>query len=427
MSLAFDKTVVRDAGKIAGTGAAALAPKRLRSAAKIGGALALLAVGAYAILSERGYVASENAVVSAYVISLRAPIEGYVSGIRAEVGTSVDEASALAHMENPRVDDQLLADLRARLGSLEAQRVAAEAERMELLALREDLGRRSRAHAIASAARLSALVQEAGRSLAAKEARRDQVARDLERRSGLARSGTVSGAEVERLRADYDIAAREADAQKAHLSALHAEAEAVGRGVIADPGANDVAYSTQRSDEVTIRLAELGRTIATLSAQLDETRSRLVSEERRVGLMRTAELSVPASGMIWKLGASDGERLGAGDMVAEIVDCRAAFLVAAIPQDRVPDIEIGGEARFRLSGEREERIGAVLSVTGEATLANDRNLAASPVEQSRRMATVRVSMPKAQDATDCLVGRSTRVLLPTTGGGPVDSVLRRFL
>jgi hypothetical protein len=33
--------------------------------------------------------------------------------------------------------------------------------------------------------------------------------------------------------------------------------------------------------------------------------------------------------MIWKLGAADGERLGTGDMVAEIVDCNAPFLLAA--------------------------------------------------------------------------------------------------
>jgi HlyD family secretion protein len=72
--------------------------------------------------------------------------------------------------------------------------------------------------------------------------------------------------------------------------------------------------------------------------------------------------------MIWKLGAADGERLGTGDMVAEIVDCNAPFLLAAIPQDRFSDVEAGGTEQFRLSGERTEQKGTVVSVTGHSEL-----------------------------------------------------------
>ena len=53
--------------------------------------------------------------------------------------------------------------------------------------------------------------------------------------------------------------------------------------------------------------------------------------------------------MIWKLGAANGERLVTGDMAPDIVDCNAPFLLAAIPQDRFSDVEVGGLAQFRLS------------------------------------------------------------------------------
>jgi hypothetical protein len=100
MSLDFGKTAGRHGGNRAGAGIAdPVSARRLRRAARIGGALALLGVGAYAILSERGYVASENAVAMAYVISLHAPIEGYVSGIRGGMedrGGSLDFADGLA-------------------------------------------------------------------------------------------------------------------------------------------------------------------------------------------------------------------------------------------------------------------------------------------------------------------------------------------
>ena len=87
--------------------------------------------------------------------------------------------------------------------------------------------------------------------------------------------------------------------------------------------------------------------------------------------------------MLWKVGASDGERLGTGDTTTELVDCGAAFLVATIPQSDYADIVLGGEARFRLSGELAERIGTIISVTSDASLIGDRNLAAVPADQHK--------------------------------------------
>ena len=67
--------------------------KSLTRGIKITAAASLLVAGGYAMLSERGYVVSENAVVSAYVTSLRMPIEGFISDINAGVGTSVEQVA----------------------------------------------------------------------------------------------------------------------------------------------------------------------------------------------------------------------------------------------------------------------------------------------------------------------------------------------
>ena len=139
--------------------------------------------------------------------------------------------------------------------------------------------------------------------------------------------------------------------------------------------------------------------------------------------------------MIWKLGAADGERLGTGDMAAEIVDCNAPFILAAIPQDRFSDVEAGGLAQFRLSGERTGRTGTVVSITGHGDLAQGGHYAVMPLDEpSTVIATI--AMPRketgaqensAQENTaqECLIGRSARVLLPATGGGFIDQILRR--
>ena len=188
--------------------------------------------------------------------------------------------------------------------------------------------------------------------------------------------------------------------------------------MIAETGSNDVAYSAQRADKIAIRLVSLNRTASTLEAEAEETAERLAAEERRIALMTADNLKAPSSGMVWKLGTSNGERLGVGDTAAELVDCGSAFIVASIPQDRVPDVAIGSEARFRLSGEREDRVGLVLSVTGDAATSNDRNLAAVPLKTASSMATVRVVAPPSLNvAGECLVGRTARVLLPVARGG----------
>jgi hypothetical protein len=70
----------------------------------------------------------------------------------------------------------------------------------------------------------------------------------------------------------------------------------------------------------------------------------------------------------------------------------------------------------------------VVSVTGEASLSSDRSLAAVPVAQRTASAMARIELlPSPTDGDGCLVGRTARVLLPTTPDTNFFSMLlRRF-
>ncbi len=242
-------------------------------------------------------------------------------------------------------------------------------------------------------------------------------------------SGIVAQAEMHRLRSQLEAARQEAAAQAARLAALRTEAEAAAQGVLTGTsGGTDKSDSAQRADQIEIELSALNKTIAALGAEAAETRSRLAAEQRRMDLLRSAEILAPSAGMIWKLGAADGEQLGTGAMAADIVDCNAPFLLAAIPQDRFSDVEIGGLAQFRLAG---ERTATVVSVAGHGDLADGNHYAVMPLDEpSTVIATV--ALPRAETdapgspAQECLIGRSARVLLPATGGGFVDQILRHI-
>jgi len=396
--------------------------------AKAGGAIAVLAIGAYAVLADQVAIATDNAVVSAYSVALRSPIDGIVSGEGLRIGEPVARGAVLADIANNRVDDQRLIDLREHLVAARAHIAALDAQHATLTAIGADLERRSQAYNSSSEARLVGSLSEAEHTLASLNARKAQAASNLSRRTQLAQTGSASASDFDKARADYDAAANDALAQAGRLETLRAQFNAIKIGVVSEPGSNDVAYSRQRADEIAIRLSDVEQARAAARADVQETSARLDSEQARIAKLVDAPMTAPLAGIVWKINASPGERVGVGDAIAEVVDCSTAFIIATVPQDRVPEIDDGGEVQFRLSGETIVRHGRVRAVTGNATHA-DRNLAAVPFEQKESVATLRIDMdPNDRPPNDgaCFVGRTARVLIPSAGPGFVERLKSHF-
>ncbi len=381
--------------------------------AKIGGAAAVLAIGAYAVLSDQFAIVSDNAVVSAYTISLRTPIDGLVGGRPMKIGDLVRRSSLVATVTNDRVDDQHLVDLRAHLARARAELAAVSAEMEGLKSLSAILKQRADEYKAASTARLRGSVTEALDLLVALNYRRDEAKQTLDRSSSLAERGFASTADLDRAKANFGSLFSQAAAQSGRLASLEAQLTAIKSGIVTEPGSTDVAYSQQREDEIAIRLQDLMQQRQFIVSDVNETATRLAEEEAQVAKLRTATTLAPTSGMIWKVSASPGERINAGEPIAEVVDCAAAFIIADVPQTRVPDIEVGSKAEFLISGETAKRYGQVVSVTSDAT-DGDRNLAAIPFEERGATATVRIQIDGDKG---CFVGRRARVVLPSDGPG----------
>jgi multidrug resistance efflux pump len=384
--------------------------------AKILAALGVLGAGIHAILAEQGYVASDLAIVTAYTTAIRSPIEGYVSGLPQNVGGILPAGAILAQIRNERIDDSRLRELEARRSRLQAERAAQQVERETLLASRAGLQARAATFAQLAQADQAGQATEAARLLQARVAQRDRLRRELERRVRLAGEGIAPPAELDRLRGEAQAADSEAEAQHARWEMLVARAASAGRGVLVDGGASEIAYSAQRVDEIDLRLATADRLSGTLAAQLEETEQLLIAEQRRDASQRQAALALPAEAMLWRLSASNGERIATGDTVAEVISCRADFLIVDIAQNRLPEVALGQVARFRLSGEGEERLGRVVTVSGLAEPRQERKLAVTLPPPEHPMASVRVALDSAGGGQGCLVGRTARVLLPTHGG-----------
>ena len=387
--------------------------------AKLGGAAAILAIGTYAVLSDQFAIVSDNAVVSAYTISLRTPIDGLVSGKPMKIGDLVQRSSPIAVVTNDRVDDQHLVDLRAHLARARAELAAVSAEMDGLKSLSATLQQRADEYKAASTARLRGSVAEALDLMVALNYRRDEAKQTLDRSTSLAERGFASTADLDRAKANFGSLFSQAAAQNGRLDSLEAQLAAIKNGIVTEPGSTDVAYSQQREDEIAIRLQDLMQQRQFILSDIDETATRLADEEAQVAKLRTAITLAPTSGLIWKVSASPGERINDGEPIAEVVDCATAFIIADVPQTRVPDIQVGSKAEFLISGETAQRYGHVVSVTSDAT-GGDHNLAAIPFEERGATATVRIQIDGDKG---CLVGRRARIVLPSDGPGLLTRLL----
>lgn len=380
-------------------------------------ALGLLGAGIWAMLDDHLSLSTDHAVVSAYTVKLRSPIAGTLSGLHAQPGSAVAAGARLAAVEDDRADRARLDDLRARHDRAKAELAAAAAARDELERLRARLEARGAKHLGVAAAWQAAQAGEAERLLAAAQAREARARRELERKERLHAAGFAAAADLDRARAEQAVAVREAEAQARRIAALRVQAAGLREGVFVEAGHNGAAYTAQRLDEVSLRLIDAGRAVAASAAEAGALAAQLGEEERRADRQRRAELPAPASGTLWRVLAQPGERLAPGDPVAEVVDCASAFLLAALPQDQVARVRLGGAARVRFAGETEERRGTVRAILGEALAGQDHNLAALPSRPLGAVALVRIALePAASGGEACAVGRTARLLLPDAGG-----------
>lgn len=383
--------------------------------AKMGAAAVMLAAGSYAMLLPRVAITADAAVVSAYLTSIRVPIEGILSGSDLAPGLHLDKGASVGYVQNSRANDQRLLDLAAmRVNSADSAR-AIHSQISELAGQKQALIARLAESNRAVVSRLEYERQEAELNVDAKRAAVQAAALELNRANTLRRGGIITQAELDKHLLENQLALKEEGQANARLAAMEAEKSAATKGLLSERGETaDVPYSAQRIDEISLQMAELRRLEAISTLQAEHLSSFESQESDHAGLMRQASLLTPEAGTIWKLHAVPGEHLKQGDTVADLVDASQAFILASVPQDRVSDIQVHAQARFKLSGESKELTGTVVSIGGDA-FDPDRKLAAIPnlkVDQSVALVRIR---PDTPIHTQRDIGRTARVLIAAHG------------
>ncbi|MDF1502208.1 HlyD family secretion protein [Roseisolibacter sp. H3M3-2] len=373
------------------------------------------------------HTTSLDAVVNAPRVDVVAPVEGTIVEVAARPGEAVAAGAAVALLRRAEWTQGVDQEAGARLAQLRARVVAVDTQAGTLRRLRWLLKVRVMKHQASTVAQLDEQVRCADAAAAEHRAAQDRLA------ALVARNGATQ-AEVDRARAERAAA----DGQLARVKEM---GDAARGGVLTDFGAQDVSYSQQRIDELTVQIAALERESALAHAELDALAARLgptfgaaadsaaPSAGRGDAATLPADVSgtvaVPSAvrGVVWSVPHAPGSLVMKGAVLATLVDCADVYLEARVSPRDEAGIEPGMPVRFRFAGASDEMTGRVAYVRGGA-VRDEAATVARLATEARAAADARVVITPdrggfgAAPANFCRVGRSAKVRF---GGGRVET------
>lgn len=380
--------------------------------------LALLATCVIVLLPGFTGYTSLDGTVNARFALVSAPIEGVVSDTPPKVGTALPENTDVFFIANDRISRTAEAQLDADLGAANERLQALQAQAKDLSALKTDLVNRLKEYQQASIAGIQQEIIVRQQRIATAQANKTSAEADLIRKQTLGATGVVAGSSVEQARAASVSATSEQTIAKAELERFQRQLEALKRGTFVGEGRNDVPYSQQRTDEVTIQLANVDAQIRTEKARIQQLNRQLLLERARNDRLSFAAVQVPFRGVIWRNNVVAGSNVVVGNELMRLLDCRELFVDILVDEVDYDRIKPGDHADVRLLGTSNVIHGRVLSVRGSAAAVEEVVLAAVPPKSQGKNARIRVMLDPSDMQTDyanfCQVGRTVQVRFART-------------
>lgn len=377
----------------------------------------VLLVVYYMTLTITNRVAIEGRI-NAEIIPQIAQIDGSLVGDLPKRGQFVRKGEVLAHIRAERVDDRTLIELRQTLNVLSTRMKAQEKVRADLTTESETLAGRRFLHAELMRQRLIATGDELRASLKIAQEDLALAAEALERGQKLRKTETISISQYENLM----HAQEKALANTARIEALIAQNKtdqaAISHGVTLSGNYADIPYTTQRMDEIRMKLIFLDGEIRDLSEQIVQGEQRLAAEDRRVSKIAEQVIASPVDGVVWRSRDASGQGILRGDSILDVIDCRKIFVEATVYERFLSRIEVGEPASIKLLGDHRKFEATIKSMMGSAINAHISGNVAVPMRKNPGEATVLLDIDWGEERfhnSMCGVGRTTDVTFSDNG------------
>ncbi len=375
--------------------------------------VALIAMSAWAFLPYVAYRVASSAFVNAELMRVTAPITGQLSRDLPRKGTYLDGSRTVKLIEAYSPDRRQLMSLDQEYAIASEHAELARAHLAEIAAMDQGLAERTEAYRHGMIERLARELEEmrAERSgcLAEMRQRRD-VGTRLER---LVQSGIASRIRSAEAFATSEATSTRCDMAEARIQRLEIERTAAESGVFLRDGANDVPYSQQQRDRLTLRRQELQVEALRQAARATQLAAEIAEERRRLDRLTHYDLALPAAHVVWSMAASPGSAVTEGQTVVDFADCQRRFVVVELAERDFETIKAGDPAAIRLIGSDDWMRGQVQQVRGSAAHADERLLAAQVPSPAAGSVTVEVALPPdaplAERNNFCNIGRLAEV------------------
>lgn len=372
-------------------------------------AVAALLVGTAAITgttSGSGTVTA-SAVVNAPVIRIASPFDGRVVEAPPARGVAVRPGDTLVRVEATEHDGGQLADLRAKRAAAERQLAAVSGHAKALKTVRGELKTRMDNYRAGAVARLTAQLKEAEALNNIYKARQAQSSEALDRQQQLKARGYASKANLDAATASASIARNDLAASAARIERIRVELNAARKGVFVD-GRDDVPYSQQRDDEITLRLLDLNARTKSLQATIHDLQIQIAAESKRVATAETFRQTASVTGLVWDATSLKGTPVRAGDPLVNLLDCSRPYLEVALDENATAGIHAGDRVRVRVPG-----VDSALDATVRGLRAARTPNGKRDSDTTQDHVIVLVDLPNATDAASmqafCHVGRVAEV------------------
>jgi multidrug resistance efflux pump len=354
-----------------------------------------------------------RAVVNARVLTVRAPISGVVTELNAKEGVTVNAGQTLGKIVNQRTDPSRLEQLRTEAAAFQERTTVLQNKLRVLEQLRTRLDGELGQYRDVVVSHYERRIAESKAIRAARLALADESRSNLRRQKSLQTKKLTSEEKVETAKRRAEVSRAELAEIDHVIERLTSELEAARKGIYLADGFNNVPYSQQRMDEITVTLASTQSDLDEALIRYRELQREIEIEDKRHQLMRSASLVSPHTGPVWRNLVNVGEYVEQGTPLLELVDPSELFMLVQLDVRHFDTIAQGDRATIELLGSESEIEGRVVNSRGGQAIRDKDALAVGVPAPDPREFRVMVAVD-AKDldskASDFLqIGRISRV------------------
>lgn len=359
---------------------------------------------------------SLDGIVNARFSVISSPIAGVVSYTPPKVGSYLKKDYIITEIHNYHLDRINERRLESELDSAKKLSIAIKTQREFLENMLVKLEKSRGNFQKETVKNLESQLAKTRSDNDIRSAQLESATIDLKRKQNLVARKADSQSSLDTAQAIQKSSEGESAKSKTEIIRSSQQLDAARHGVYLGAAQNDVPYTQQRSDEISVILADLTKQDSINFANQKNAEMQLKYESEHNLFLAKFQVEMPHDGVIWSNDVVQGANVDIGQELMRILDCRDIFvdiLVTSVDDEITP----GQEVEIRIFGRDDIIRGNIQFVLGSASNLKNIDLAAELPKGKGRNTQIRVAFSDKSIQSDynnfCQVGRRSQVRIHT--------------